>query len=146
MPILEGPCVCIDHDLRAGCVDVVWRRFTPSRDLRAILVQLRVAFGSSPPPPRWLLDHTRMKVVSPEDQTFILDEWLAPWTAVTPCRQPARVAFVRALDMFGQRSVERLAAQLKQTYPTIAVRVFHGPRPAREWLLADDDLADSNPA
>jgi hypothetical protein len=146
MPIVDGPWVCVDHDQGAGCVEVVWKRFTPSRELRAILAQLRVALGGAPPPPRWFLDHTRMKVVSPEDQTFILDGWLALWTAATPCRRPARVAFVNAVDVFGRRSVERLAALLKEAYPTAAVGVFPGRGSARDWLMGNDVLAGPNPA
>lgn len=147
MPILDAPWVIVDHDPRRESVDVLWKRFTPSRELRAILAQLRVAFGNGPPPRRWFLDHTRMKVVSPEDQSFILDGWIAPWTAALPCRGRARVAFVNALDVFGRRSVERLAARLGAAYPTAAVAVFSGRGAAREWLMDDDDeLAGSNPA
>jgi hypothetical protein len=146
MPILDGPWVVVDHDASTGCVDVVWKRFTPSRELRAILVRLRTLLGNAAPAPRWFLDHTRMKVVSPDDQTFILDGWLALWTAATPCRRAARVAFVNAVDVFGRRSVERLAARIKETYPTAEVGVFHARSSARQWLMGSDEIAGSNPA
>jgi hypothetical protein len=139
MRILDGPWVTVDHDPAAGWIDVVWKRFTPSRELRAILANLRVALGATPPPPRWFVDHTRMKVVSPEDQSFILDGWVAPWAAALPCRGRARVAFVNAIDVFGRRSVERLAARLRVDHPTAAVAVFAGRGAARDWLMGNDD-------
>lgn len=142
MLILDGPWSVVHHDEPLDCIDVVWKKFTPSRDLRGVLVAMRERLAR--PPRRWFLDHTRMKVLAPPDHDWVVDGWLLPWVGERPCRGGARVAFVNSIDVFGRRSVERLAARLGDALPKVLVGVFNGRGDARSFLADSDELAGSN--
>lgn len=143
MLLLDGPWAVAHHDEALDCIDIVWKRFTPSRDFRGVLAALRAAFAR-PPPRRWFLDHTRMKVLAPPDHDWVVDGWLKPWSGVLPCRGGGRVAFVNSIDVFGRRSVDRLATRIGEAFPTVVVGVFNGRGDARSFLVDGDELAGSN--
>lgn len=135
MLIVEGPWITVAHEPALDLVEVVFRRFTPSEQLRQVLGRLRGALDPKMPT-RWLCDLVHARVLGSEDLAWIVDEWLP-----LPCADPAKVAFVDSIDALGRRSTARLCDRLRAARPTLALSVFNHRRAARAWLGAVDVTA-----
>lgn len=123
-----------------------WRwtaHFAPSKQLRASLENI-CATLKSVGARRWLLDHTHMKVVGPEDQDWIVSTWLPSWIRDTNPDTRCRVAVVNSRDHFGRISTVRIVKRVMASVGDLSVEIFDDLQSAEHWLNQDD--TESNPA
>jgi hypothetical protein len=140
MMIVDGPWISVTFDSAHDLVELVFRRFTPSEQLRQILEKVRTSLEPRVPT-RWLCDLVQARVLASHDVAWIVDEWLP-----LPCSSPSRVAMVDSIDALGRRSTARLCERLRAARPALAVSVFTQRGPARSWLGAADVTAAGGPA
>jgi hypothetical protein len=77
-----------------------------------------------------------MRIISPEDQSWLFEHWL-PALCSSWRDQPARVAVVKAHDLFGLRSTLNVAARLMQ-WRCLEVALFDARPEAERWLRSAD--------
>jgi hypothetical protein len=133
--LIEGPWITVTYDSAHDLVEIVFRRFTPTEQLRQILDKVRASLEPRVPT-RWLCDLVHARVLSSQDVAWIVDEWLP-----LPCSGPSKVAFVDSIDALGRRSTARLCERLRAARPALAISVFAQRGPARSWLGAADVTA-----
>lgn len=131
-PLLKSPfdnsiCqLCFDEDAR--CIQVVWRKYATSAQLRYIheiillmLDQYKVD--------RILGDDSDLPIVHAEDQQWIVDEWL-PRARLKGLRA---VATTVSMTFFGRLSIRSVQSRLARE---IQVQNFGSVHTARSWLKA----------
>lgn len=133
--LIQGtPYLTVSYDAASRCLDLRWSgEFTPSRCFRPLLDSIQ-KFIVSRRPTRWLCDHGAMRIISPEDQAWLFEHWMPGLCAVWH-DQPARVAVVKASDLFGLRSTLNVAQRLQQR-SCLDVELFDARGDAERWLLA----------
>ncbi len=132
--LVQGtPYLTVTYDASRRYLEICWSgEFTPSRCFRPLLASIQ-QFAASRRPTRWLCDHAAMRIVSPEDQAWLFEDWL-PGLCGTWREQPARVAMIKANDLFGLRSTLNVAHRLQQR-PCLDVALFAARGEAQQWLL-----------
>jgi hypothetical protein len=133
MVVCSNEFVSVQFDRLQHLLELVWAPvFTPSRRLRPILTELG-GFLKVNRPQRWLCDHSGMKIISPEDQAWIVDEWLPAWR---PPTMPSvrKLAMVRPVDVFGQLSVSNVTKRIAERCAAVELRWFEDRNAAGAWL------------
>jgi hypothetical protein len=88
-------------------------------------------------PTRWLCDHAAMRIISPEDQNWLFEQWM-PALCQAWRGQPARIAVVKANDLFGLRSTLNVAAKLMERR-CLDVALFDARNEAQHWLRSSPE-------
>ena|SRR5690349_6042260 len=126
----------VTYDPSLRCLELCWSgEFTPSRCFRPLLSSLQ-EFVATRKPTRWLCDHAAMRIISPEDQSWLFDHWL-PGLCGSWRDQPARIALVKAHDLFGLRSTLNVATKLTQRR-CLEVALFDARPDAQSWLRSSE--------
>jgi hypothetical protein len=132
MMVCRNEFVSVQFDKLQHLLELVWAPvFTPSRRLRPILTELN-GFLKANRPQRWLCDHSGMKIISPEDQAWIVDEWLPAWRPSLPGIR--KLAVVRPQDVFGQLSVGNVTRRIAERCSAVELRWFEHRDAAGAWL------------
>ena len=135
MILVSSPYVEILYEPNSHRLVIVWNPvFTPSRQLRPILLSV-CEFLRVHQPRRWLCDHSAMRIVSPEDQEWVVSDWVPTW-CVGRGDSDRRVAVVKSRDVFGLRSVTNVTRRIANDKSRLALRLFDTRRDAEEWLDA----------
>lgn len=122
----------VTYDATLRCLELCWSgEFTPSRCFRPLLSSLQ-EFVTARKPTRWLCDHAAMRIISPEDQSWLFEQWM-PGLCQVWREQPARIAVVKASDLFGLRSTLNVAAKLMERR-CLDVALFDARNEAQNWL------------
>jgi hypothetical protein len=124
----------ITHFVSRKALEIVWRDFTPSRYFRPIFAELAEALRSSGKPHLWLCDHTAAKIIAPEDQAWLLGDWLDSLRDSGAVLAVRRLAVVQATDLFGRLSVTNLSTRLARRCARLDLHVFDGRADAVTWL------------
>jgi hypothetical protein len=115
-------------------LEITWGNlFMPSKRLRPTFDAVR-DFVQQRKPRRWLCDHSSMRIISPEDQDWLIEQWIPDWRqpGVSPCVQ--RLAVVRSTDLFGQRATDAMTNRLRREQPALEVQQFDQRADAGAWL------------
>ncbi|HVY31095.1 MAG TPA: hypothetical protein VHB79_31280 [Polyangiaceae bacterium] len=127
------PYLTVSYDAALRRLELCWSgEFTPSRCFRPLLDSIQ-QFIVNRRPTRWLCDHGAMRIISPEDQAWLFERWM-PVLCAGWHEQPARVAVVKASDLFGLRSTLNVAQRLQQRR-CLDVELFDARGDAEQWLL-----------
>lgn len=140
MNIFESPHVAISVDHHRHILEWRWTaHFAPSKQLRTILQNACPALRTHGLR-RWLLDHTHMKVVGPEDQEWIVTTWLPSWITDVRPEARCRVAVVQSHDHFGKLSTLRICQRIMARMSGLSLEVFEDTHTAEAWLEQQNSI------
>jgi hypothetical protein len=138
--ICHNEFVEISYHADLHYLEMIWsNRFTPSRTLRTIFSDLTDVLRCKRPA-LWLADHAVMKIISPEDQDWLFEQWVPAWRHPTAMRCLRRLAFVRSTDFFGQRSVQSLATRIAGCDRGVELHLCGNRGEASTWLFTGRTL------
>lgn len=122
----DNPVCALTYDEKVSCVSVVWRKYATSVQLRFIheaILQMMEKYGAR----KILGDDRELPVVHPEDQRWIIEDWL-PRARAAGLK---RVAAIASHSFFGRLSIGSIQLKLANDIP---IRQFHSTREAAGWL------------
>jgi hypothetical protein len=134
MVLYENEYAVISHNETERSLDLAWRAFAPSRCFRRIFADLADLLRARRKPRLWLCDHSLAKIIGPEDQTWLIDEWLPASWATIGGGVVRRLAVVRAHDYFGRLSVEKISSRLSERCASLRTAIFECRAEASDWL------------
>jgi hypothetical protein len=122
----DNPICRISHDRNLGCIEVVWRKYATSAQLRfvhEVILQMLALHGAD----KILGDDSDLPIVHAEDQRWIMEDWF-PRARAAGLRA---VATSVSMTFFGRVAIGRIHARVSEEIP---VRDFHSIHRARSWL------------
>ncbi|MEO1653822.1 MAG: hypothetical protein AAFU64_09770 [Bacteroidota bacterium] len=130
MIIYKNDYVDITYQSTSRLIYFQWLKFVPSEKFQPIFEALgkNKVLGISD---KWLIDCRAMRIISPEDQNWLLEEWLE---AREDCAgRKIEIGMLMPEDLFGKLSVERLVKRMKGLYLDLAFKNFVQEAEAQEW-------------
>ena len=128
--LLRNPCdnpICkLGYDEEVQCVEVVWRKYATSAQLRYIhemILLLLVRHKAE----KILGDDTDLPIVHAEDQRWIIDEWLPRARAAGLKAAATKIS----MTFFGRVAIGSIHSRLSRE---IRIRNFRNIHSARSWL------------
>lgn len=122
---IEGVCIfSVNHDI--PCIMVLWQGYATSEQFRRIAesqLQLMKEYGFN----KILTDNSLMKVVSMEDQKWVINDWLprALKVGYMAC------ATITSKDYFSRIAIENVISKIDDQ---LTVRYFGDVDDAAAWL------------
>jgi len=132
MEIYKSKCAEVAYNSASDCLEFVWEGFAPSQDFRE-------AFDSAADwlkthrVSKWILDHQKSKIIAPEDQKWLVQEWFV--SVRQEIGIPDTVALVNGEDFYGKISVTSYSQALSQDMGTEKLRLFEERTAAEDWLM-----------
>jgi hypothetical protein len=123
---LDNPICRISYDESLGCIEVVWRKYATSAQLR-FLHEVILDMLSLHRARRILGDDSDLPIVHAEDQRWIMDDWFPRARAAGL----SAVATSISMTFFGKVAIGRIHARVSEEIP---VKNFHSIHLARSWL------------
>ena len=122
----DNPICKLGYDEELACIEVVWRRYATSAQLRYIheMILLMMVQHKAE---KILGDDTDLPIVHAEDQRWIVDEWLPRARAVGFKAAATKVS----MTFFGRVAIGTIHAEFARA---IQIRNFRSIHSARSWL------------
>lgn len=132
MEIYKSTCAEVAYHATSDCLEIVWDGFAPSQAFREAFDSaanwLKTHRAS-----KWILDHKKSKIIAPEDQKWLVQEWFATLRKDTGI--PDTVALVNGVDFYGKISVTSYSKALSQDLGEEKLRLFEERTEAENWLM-----------
>lgn len=122
----DNPICKLSYDKCLGCIEVVWRKYATSAQLRFIH-EIIICMLSHHAADKILGDDSDLPIVHAEDQGWIVNDWL-PRARAAGLKA---VATAVSMTFFGRLTIGRIHARVAEEVP---VRDFHSIHSARTWL------------
>jgi len=122
----ENPICKLGYDQEVQCIEVIWRKYATSAQLRfihEIILSMLVHHKAE----KILGDDTDLPIVHAEDQQWIVDEWLPRARAAGFKAAATKVS----MTFFGRVAIGTIQSRLGRE---VRIRNFRNIHSARSWL------------
>jgi hypothetical protein len=122
----DNPTCKLRYDQEVRCVEVTWRKYATSAQLRyihEIILAMLAQHGAE----RLLGDDTDLPIIHAEDQRWIVEEWLPRARAIG-----LKIAATKlSMTFFGRVAIGMIQSKLSRD---LEIRSFGNIHSARSWL------------
>ena len=122
----DNPICKLSYDEEVRCVEVVWRKYATSAQLRYVL-EIVLFLLAQHNAEKILGDDTDLPIVHAEDQRWIVEEWLPRAQALGFKAAATKVS----ITFFGRVAIGTIQSRLARQ---IQIRNFANIHSARSWL------------
>lgn len=122
----DNPICALSYDEDIQCIEVVWRKYATSAQLRyihEIILGMLIQYNAS----KILGDDSDLPIVHAEDQRWIVEEWLPRATAAGF----KAAATTISMTFFGRVAIGAIQSEFARD---VKVRSFGNIHSARSWL------------
>jgi hypothetical protein len=122
----DNPVCKLSHNKNANCIEVVWRKYATSPQLRYVhelILCMLVQYSVS----KILGDYTDLPIIHAEDQRWIVEQWLPRAMAAGLEAAASEIS----MTFFGQVAIGAIQSTLARK---VQVRNFRDVHSARRWL------------
>ncbi|HAA14370.1 MAG TPA: hypothetical protein DCE41_22870 [Cytophagales bacterium] len=131
MEIFESKYAKVEYHTQHDQLEITWEGFAPSQGFREALLQV-AAWLNDQRVSKWLINHQNSKIISPEDQQWVIHDWFGYLKESSRC--PDTIAVVNGMDYFGKLSVGNLSEAISKTMGQEAFQIFGSRQDAAHWL------------